>query len=170
MPLYVSYLSYLFVSYLYHIMPSSHCTILARFFTHRQVLINRRQMPEIGGKLVLIQASDNHAVWIIKDTIWENRRCVTDAREIFVLLNIWSCRRFTILLCEMSSDEFQNTLAMTYSQWESKIQGSRKFGEDLFFFFTKRALEYTEQVHCKKWCWLNLKKLRKPVALKLLSK
>ncbi len=42
---------------------------------------------------------------------------------------------------------------MTYSQWESKILGSGKLGED-FFFFTKRlmlaiyilALEYTDQV------------------------
>ncbi len=47
-------------------MPSSHCTILARFFTRRQVLINRRQMPEIGGKSVLVHASDNRAVRIIK--------------------------------------------------------------------------------------------------------
>ncbi len=53
-------------------MPSSHCTILARFFTRRQVLINRRQMPEIGGKSVLVHASDNRAVWIIKDAIWPN--------------------------------------------------------------------------------------------------
>ncbi len=37
------------------VMPSSHCTILARFFTRRQVLINRRQvMLEIGGKSVTI--------------------------------------------------------------------------------------------------------------------
>ncbi len=67
------------------VMPSSHCTILAGFFTRRQVLINRWQMPKIGGKSVLIHASDNRAVWIIKDAIWENRR-------------------FKILLCEMSSD------------------------------------------------------------------
>ncbi len=82
------------------LMPSSHCTILARFFTRRQVLINRRQMPEIGGKSVLVHANDNRAVWIIKDAIWGNRRCVADARQIFGMLNIWSCRRFTILLCE----------------------------------------------------------------------
>ncbi len=49
---------------------------------------------------------------------------------------------------------------MTYSQWESKIQGSGRFGEDLkFFIFFKAinlatykqrayilALEYTDQV------------------------
>ncbi len=44
------------------LMSSSHCTILARFFTCRQVLINRRQMPDIGGKSVLVHASDNHTV------------------------------------------------------------------------------------------------------------
>ncbi len=57
-------------------------------------------MPEIGGKSVLVHASDNRRVWIIKDAIWGNRRCVADARKIFAMLNIWSCRRFTILLCE----------------------------------------------------------------------
>ncbi len=85
-------------------MPSSHCTILARFFTRQQVLINRWQMPEIGGKWVLVHASDNQAVWIIKDAIWGNRRGVADVREIFGMLNIWSCRRFTITLCAMISD------------------------------------------------------------------
>ncbi len=29
----------------FFLVPSSHCAILGRFFTHRQVLINRRQMP-----------------------------------------------------------------------------------------------------------------------------
>ncbi len=48
---------------------------------------------------------------------------------------------------------------MTYSQWESKIQGSRKFGEEFIYTFTKHltlaiykwrayilALEYTDQL------------------------
>ncbi len=56
-------------------MPSSHCTILAPIFTRRQVFPNCHQMPEIRGKSVLFHASDNHAVWIIKDAIWENCRC-----------------------------------------------------------------------------------------------
>ncbi len=81
------------------LMPSSHCTILARFFTRQQVLINRRQMPYIRGKSVLVHASENRAVWIIKDAIWGHRRCVADTRKIFGMLNIWSCRRFTILGC-----------------------------------------------------------------------
>ncbi len=55
---------------------------------------------DIRGKSVLIHTSDNRAVWIIKDVIWGYRRCVADTREIFGMLNIWSCRRFTILLCE----------------------------------------------------------------------
>ncbi len=46
--------------------------ILAPIFTRGQVLWNRRQMPEIGGKLVRVHASDSHAMWIIKDAIWEN--------------------------------------------------------------------------------------------------
>ncbi len=38
---------------------SSHCTILAMIFTHRQVLPNRRKIP---SKSVLVHASDNHAM------------------------------------------------------------------------------------------------------------
>ncbi len=55
-------------------------------------------MPDIGGKSVRVHASDNSAVWITKDVIWGHRRYVADTREIFGMLNIWSCRRF--LLCE----------------------------------------------------------------------
>ncbi len=69
-----------------------------------QVLWNRRQILKIGGKSVLVHASDNHAVWIIKDTIWEIHRRTADACEIFGMLNIWTCLRFKILLREMSSD------------------------------------------------------------------
>ncbi len=43
-------------------MPSSHCTILARFFSSRQVLINHRQKPGIGGKSMLVHARDNHSM------------------------------------------------------------------------------------------------------------
>ncbi len=118
------------------IMPSSHCTILARFFTRGQVLINRRQMPEIGGKSALVPASDNRAVWIIKDVIWGNPRHVADAREIFGMLNIWSCRWFSILLCEW---------VLTGSDWKihgddlqpmrEQDTGQREVPGGLFFFF-----------------------------------
>ncbi len=60
--------------FFYTLMLSSHCSILALIFTRRQVLW-LRQMPEIRGKSVLVHTSDNHAVWIIKDVIWESRRC-----------------------------------------------------------------------------------------------
>ncbi len=129
------------------VMPSSHCTILARFFTRRQVLINRRQMPEIGGKSELVPASDNRAVWIIKDGIWGNRRHVADARRIFGMLNICSCRRFSILLCEWVltekyiGDDLQSMREQDTGQLE--VRGGFFF---FWFFFTKRALEYTEQV------------------------
>ncbi len=106
------------------VMPSSHCMILARFFTRRQVLINRRQMAEIGGKLELVHASDNRTVWIIKDAIWGNRRCVADAHEIFGMLNIWSCWRIKIPLCEWVltekyiADDLQPMREQDTGQWE----------------------------------------------------
>ncbi len=37
---------------------------------------------------------------------------------------------------------------MTYSQWESKIQGSWKLGEDFFIiFFTKRLAIYKQRAY-----------------------
>ncbi len=86
-----------YIARAHSVMPS-----LAGFFTCRQVLINRRQMPEIRCKSVLIHKSDNslHYKWIIKDAIWWNRRCVADTRSIFAMLNIWSCQRFIIMLGE----------------------------------------------------------------------
>ncbi len=137
------------------LMPSSHCTILARFFTRRQVLINRWQMPDIRGKSVVVHASDNHAVWIIKDAIWGNRWCVTDTRKIFGMLNIWSCQRFTILRCKWVltenciSDDLQPT----------REQDTGQLGEHFFLFVFVTiyrqpayilALEYTDQVGYKK--------------------
>lgn len=47
---------------LYALRPSSDCTILAAILAPQQVLRNRRQMPEITGKAVLVHARDNHAV------------------------------------------------------------------------------------------------------------
>ncbi len=80
-------------------MSSSHCTILAPIFTHRQVLQNHQQMPEIGGKSVLVHVSDNHTLNYqrrdLRESPMRRRR-----REIFGMLNIWICLRFLILLCE----------------------------------------------------------------------
>ncbi len=56
-------------------MTSSTCTILAPIFTcDRFYKIARKNAP-IGGKSVLVHASENHALWIIKAAIWENRQC-----------------------------------------------------------------------------------------------
>ncbi len=77
--------------------------------------------------------------------------------------NIWHAKYLELSAIHNPAvwNEFwlKNTSAMTYSQWESKRQGSGKFGEDfiLFNFFTKQlaiykqrayifALEYTKQV------------------------
>ncbi len=51
------------------VIQSLHCTILALIFTRQQVLWNRRQMPEIWGKSVLVHMSDSPAVLIINNLI-----------------------------------------------------------------------------------------------------
>ncbi len=119
------------------LMPSSHYTILARFFTRRQVLINHRQMPEIGGKSVLVPTSDNRAVWIIKDAIWGNRRCVADAREIFGMLNIWSCRRFTGLLCEwvLTGSDWKIHRRWPTATERARYRAAGSSRRSFFFFF-----------------------------------
>jgi len=53
-------------------------------FTRQKCWGNRRQMPEIWGKSVFINAS-------MKDTIWEKCWSVADACEISSMLNIWTC-------------------------------------------------------------------------------
>ncbi len=105
------------------LMPSSHCTILARFFNRRQVMINRQQMHNIGGRSVLVHVRDNRAVWIIKDAIWENRGLhMWNIRHA----KIWSFRRFTILLCEWvlsekySSEHLQSMRVQDTGQLEAQ--------------------------------------------------
>ncbi len=95
------------------LMPSSHCTILARFFTRRQVFdkspTNAWHRRQIGA------------------------RCVADTHKIFGMLNIWSCWRFTILLCEwvLAEKYISNDLQ---PMREQDVQGSGKLGEDFFFY------------------------------------
>ncbi len=100
------------------VMPSSHCTILARYFTRRQVLINRRQMPQIGGKLVLVHASDNRD---LRESPRHRRRpwniWHTKYLELSAIHNHAVCNDFWL----------KTTSAMTFSQWETKIQGRGKF-------------------------------------------
>ncbi len=143
-------------------MPSSHCTILARFFTRRQFLIIRRQMPDIGGKSVLVHVSDNRAVWIIKDAIWGHRRCVADTCEIFGILNIWSWW-FTILLCEwvLTESYISGDLQLMREQDTGKAGSSGK--TFIYFIYSKwltlaiykqrtynLALDYTDQLRYMK--------------------
>ncbi len=73
--------------------------------------------------------------------------------------NIWHAKYLDLSVIQNAAvwNEFwlKNTSAMTYSQWESKIQRSRKFGKDLFcvffyYYYTLLyifALECSEQVH-----------------------
>ncbi len=51
-------------------LAGKHDNTNAEFTLHDLALIfTRRQIPEIGGKSLLVHASHNRAVWIIKDTI-----------------------------------------------------------------------------------------------------
>ncbi len=126
------------------LMPSSHCTILAWFFTRRQVLINRRQMPNIGGKSVLVHASDNLTVWMIKVAIWCHRRCVADTWEIFGRLNIWSCRRFTILLCEwILTEKYISDNLQSMFFFLKRLMLTLAIYKQCAYIF---ALEYADQV------------------------
>ncbi len=125
-------------------MPSSHCTILERFFTRRQVLINRRQMPEIGGKSVFVHASDNQAVWIIKDAIWGNRRCVADAREIFELSAIQNPAVW------MSSDWKIHRWWPTANE-RARYRAAGSSGRSFFFFYKAINVSHL-QTACLHFC------------------
>ncbi len=89
-------------------------------------------MPEIGGKSVLVHVSHNHAVWIIKDAIWDSKSIQNR------------------LLCKMNSD--WKTLANEHSQWKSKIQGSGKFGEEMQT--TISAWSCVISLSLLAWVWL----------------
>ncbi len=127
------------------LMPSSHCMILARFFTRWQVLINCRQMPDIGGKSMLVHTRDNRAVWIIKDVIWGHRRCVADIYKIFGMLNIWSCLRFTILLCEWVLTE--KYISDDLQPMREQDTGQREARGGLFLFIYFITKPFTNYVH-----------------------
>ncbi len=97
-------------------MPILHSMILAPIFTRLQVLRNHQQMPEIRGKSGLVHEWQSHTV--------NYKR------------NIWHIKYLDLLAIQNPDvwNEFwlKNTSAMTYSQWESKIQGSGKFGEEFW--------------------------------------
>ncbi len=117
-------------------MSSSHCTILARFFTCRQVLINRRQMPDrrqIGARS---REWQSHSVNYQRRDLRESR-CVADTRKIFGMLNIWSCLRFTILLCEWVLTEIHRRWHTANERARYRAAGSSGRAFFFFFFFTK---------------------------------
>ncbi len=114
-------------------MPSSHCTILVRFFSRRRVLINQR----------------TNRCSFTRVTIAQCKFSKTQSEVIVV----------NPAVCEFW---LKNTSVRTYSQWESKIQGSWKLRKDLFFVTKWLTLaiykqhanilvsEYTDQVAYKK--------------------
>ncbi len=91
-----------------------------------------------------------------QDAIWGHRRCVADTCEIFGILNIWSCRRFIILLCEWVLTE--KYISDDLQPMREQDTGQREAWEGLLFFYkainvsylqtmcTHLALEYTDQV------------------------
>ncbi len=124
-------------------MPRWHCTILALIFTRRQVLWNRQQMPEIGGKSVLVHASDSQAVWIIKDVIWENRRCPWNIRHA-KYLDLSAIHNPAVW------NEFwlKHTSAMTYSQATYRAAGS---SGRTFFIIIKQLAMYKQRGNISKF-------------------
>ncbi len=103
---------------------------------HSPTGFDKSPTNEIGGKSVLVPASDNCAVWIIKDSIWGNRRCVADAREIFGMLNIWSCRRFKILLCEwvLTGSDWKIHRRWPTANERARYRTAGSSGRSFFFF------------------------------------
>ncbi len=62
----------------------------------------------------LIQVSDN------RDTIWEKCRHFAEAREVFYMLNIWTCWWLTVSVkCVLTGNYI-------YSQWESRFRARGK--------------------------------------------
>ncbi len=110
------------------LMPSSHCTILDRFFTRWQVLINHDKWPKSEEnsfmRVTITARSLNYQGRNLRESPMRRWHpwniCHAKYLELSAIHNptVW-----------MSFD-WKNTSVMTYSQWESKIQGSGKFGEE----------------------------------------
>ncbi len=101
---------------------------------------------------------------------WQSRSVNYQRRDLreslmcrWRLWNIWHAKYLELSAIQnpavwMSSDRFwlKNTSPMTYSQWESKIQGSGKFGEDFLFvcfcFFYKAINVSHVQTTCLHFC------------------
>ncbi len=74
---------------------------------------------------------------IIKDTIWGNPRHVADAREIFGMLNIWSCRRFSSLLCEwvLTCSDWKIHRRWPTANERARYRAAGSSRREFFFFF-----------------------------------
>ncbi len=108
------------------LMPSSHCTILARFFTRRQVLINRRQMPKLEAR---------SREWQSRSVNYQRRDLRESPMRRWRPWNIWHAKYLELSAIHNHAvcNDFwlKTTSAMTFSQWETKIQDRGKFGEEL---------------------------------------
>ncbi len=150
-----------FLNFLYGflLMPSSHCAILGRFFTRRQVLINRWQMHRHRKKLWASSREwqSRSVNYQRRDLRSDHRRCVADTWKIFAMLNIWSYRDSHS--CCVNEFWLKNTSVMTPTPNERPIiQGSWKLGETFIFDLLTitvshykttcihLALEYKDQV------------------------
>ncbi len=101
----------------FSLMPSSHCTIFHSPTGFAKSPTNGRNQRQIGAR---------SREWQSRSVNYQRR----DLRESPM------CRRAVGDSQSCCVNEFwlKHTSAMTYSQWESPIQGSGKFREDFFFF------------------------------------
>ncbi len=111
--------------------------VLGSIYTQQQFSGDRQQKAKIWGKSVLVHVSDDCVVWIIKYTIWEKRRCVTDTWEIFSRLNICSLSLWSVFWMEI----IFLYLAHVICKWD-ELSGIpqewavwQKYHITVFFFF-----------------------------------
>ncbi len=121
------------------VMPSSHCAILARFFTRRQVLINRRQMPNIGGKSVLVPAIE-----------WQSRSVNCQRHDLRETMrrrhpgNIWHAKYLE--LSAIHNPAVWMSFDWKIHQWwptANERAGYRVAGSSGTFFFFYKAINFS---------------------------
>ncbi len=92
---------------------------------------NARHRRQIGARS---REWQSHSVNYQRCDLRESR-CVADTRKIFGMLNIWSCLRFTILLCEWVLTEIHRRWHTANERARYRQREAR--GGLVFFFFTK---------------------------------
>ncbi len=98
------------------------------------------QMPDIWGKIgARSREGQSRGVNYQRRDLRESQM---GRWHLFGMLNIWSCWRFTILLCEwvLTENYIGDDLQPTWPTWESKKQGS--LGRTFFI-----AKPFTKNVH-----------------------